>query len=103
VVFEVDAWADDDAVRVLLRGELDLAAVPGLRAAMHEAVSTAAKRTVTVDLREVTFLDCAALGELVRGRNLALQRGLRYRVVLASGLPLQVMAMTGTLPVLTAP
>ena len=100
--FEVDAWADDDTVRVLLHGELDLAAIPGLRTAIHQAVTTPAKLSVTVDLRKVTFLDCTALGELVRGRHLALHRGLRYQVVQAHGLPLQVMAITGTLPLLSS-
>ncbi len=100
--FEVDAWAQDDAVCVRLHGELDLAALPGLRAAIHAAVTTPARSTVIVDLRKVTFLDCSALGELVRGHTLALDRGLRYQVVEAHGLPLQVMALTGALPLLTA-
>jgi anti-anti-sigma factor len=102
VEFEVDAWADADAVRVLLHGELDLAALPGLRAAIREAVTTPAKLTVTVDLGKVTFLDCAGLGELIRGRDLALHRGLRYEVVEAHGIPRHVMTMTGTLALLAA-
>jgi anti-anti-sigma factor len=100
VEFQVDAWADGDTVRVLLRGQLDLAAIPGLRAAIQQAVTTPGKLSVTVDLRKVTFLDCAGLGELVRGRNLALHYGLRYQVVGAHGMPLEVIAITGTLPLL---
>jgi anti-sigma B factor antagonist len=101
VEFEVDAWTDESEVRIRLHGELDLAAVPGMRAALQEAATTPGKPVVTVDLRAVTFMDCSALGELIHGRAVALRHGLGYQVVGAHGVALRVMRVTGTLALLS--
>jgi anti-sigma B factor antagonist len=62
-ITEADAPA---GVSVLvLRGELDLAAAPVLRARMGEAASGHA---LVVDLTETTFVDSAILKELLRAR-----------------------------------
>jgi anti-anti-sigma factor len=67
-------------VVVRYQGELDLAAAPTLNTALSEFAETSAPvqhggpTAVVVDLTEVTFLDCTALGVLVRlARRCALQ------------------------------
>jgi anti-sigma B factor antagonist len=50
---------------IVLRGELDLAAAPILRARVDEAM---AGRAVVIDLAETTFIDSAVLKELLRAR-----------------------------------
>jgi anti-sigma B factor antagonist len=50
---------------VVLRGELDLAAAPVLRARVDEAASA---RALVIDLGETTFIDSAVLKELLRAR-----------------------------------
>ena len=53
---------------VVCRGELDLAAVPDLRGAL-EAAARHHGENVIIDLRDVTFFDCSAIGEFVRARS----------------------------------
>jgi anti-sigma B factor antagonist len=88
----------EGVVWLRLRGEFDLATVAPLNAAIDDALT--APRGLVVDLHGVTFLDCATVGVLMRGRNLALDRGLSYRTVGAHGIPRWVMELTGVLAVL---
>lgn len=62
------------------QGELDLSAAPAMSSVLSEFTKTSAPvrhggpATVIVDLTEVTFMDCTALGVLVRlARQCALQ------------------------------
>ncbi len=72
-----------DRVRVLvLRGELDLAAAPRLRARIDE---TASRRALVLDLSQVTFIDSAVLKELLRARAELGERDIR--LVLAGVAP----------------
>lgn len=50
---------------IVLRGELDLAAAPILRARVDEAM---AGRALVIDFAETTFIDSAVLKELLRAR-----------------------------------
>jgi anti-anti-sigma factor len=50
---------------LVLRGELDIAAAPVLRARVDEAMS---RRALVIDLAETTFIDSAVLKELLRAR-----------------------------------
>ena len=54
-----------DACLVFLEGEFDLAAVPALRAELFEILSDG-RQDVVVDLTDVTLLDSATLGVLLR-------------------------------------
>jgi anti-anti-sigma factor len=73
---------DRDRVIVRLRGELDLLAAPDVENAGAELVAVGFRR-VTVDLREVTFMDSSGLRALMRlarsleasGGELSLIRG----------------------------
>ena len=56
----------DDGIAVLaLEGELDLAVAPKLRVRIAQA---ATGQALVIDLRRVTFVDSAALKELLRAR-----------------------------------
>lgn len=48
-------------------GDLDMAALPELRTRLRRAIGDAS-RDVVVDLSEVTFMDCSALGLLMSAR-----------------------------------
>jgi anti-anti-sigma factor len=61
----VDREAPPGVSVVALRGELDLAAAPLLRARVDAA---AAGRALVIDLEETTFIDSAVLKELLRAR-----------------------------------
>jgi anti-sigma B factor antagonist len=68
------AIRDDGAhVVVTLRGELDIANAADLGAVLSEAV--ARNPHVIADLSDLTFIDCAILGILVRARTRAREAG----------------------------
>ena len=68
------AIRDDGAhVVVTLRGELDIANAADLGAVLSEAV--ARNPHVIADLSDLTFIDCASLGVLVRARTRAREAG----------------------------
>jgi len=68
------AICDDGAhVVVALRGELDIADAAGLGAVVWGAV--ACNPHVIADLSDLTFIDCASLGVLVRARTRAREAG----------------------------
>jgi anti-sigma B factor antagonist len=64
---------DGACVVVTLRGELDNVNAADLWAVLSEAV--ARNPHVVVDLSDLTFIDCASLGVLVRARNRAREAG----------------------------
>jgi anti-sigma B factor antagonist len=61
-------------------GEIDLLTVEQLRAALDQALA-GARRTVVVDLRGVSFMDCAGIGLLVETRDRVRRRNLRLRIL----------------------
>ncbi|MCI2240004.1 STAS domain-containing protein [Paenibacillus sp. TRM 82003] len=67
---------------VSVSGELDAAAVEPLTAGV--AAALARSRSVVVDLSGVTFVDCHAIGALVRSQRDADRRGGRLRVAALS-------------------
>ena len=68
------AIRDDGAhVVVTLRGELDIANAADLEAVLSEAA--ARNPHVIADLSDLTFIDCASLGVLVRARTRARAAG----------------------------
>ena len=95
------AIRDDGArVVVMLRGELDIANAAGLRAVLSEAV--ARNPHVIADLSDLTFIDCASLGALVRARARAREAGGDLVLAGARGRVLRVLALpclAGAFPV----
>jgi anti-sigma B factor antagonist len=69
----------EDGIAVLaLEGELDLAVAPRMRARIEHAADG---RAVVIDMRGVTFLDSAALKELLRARTELPARDVRLVLV----------------------
>ncbi len=79
--FSIEQRHDADAVTLLLRGELDLAAAPQLSACLKEHASE--RRRVLVDFRRLEFIDSSGLAVLIRaaadarrdGWDIAIVRG----------------------------
>ncbi len=88
---------DESIATLSVSGDLDLASRPLLIAAIDEALDHAAARGLVIDLAATTFLDCAGIGALVHGRNLATERGLCYEIRNATGLPFKLLKLTGVL------
>ncbi|HEY7175692.1 MAG TPA: STAS domain-containing protein, partial [Micromonosporaceae bacterium] len=71
-------------------GDIDLATEPDLWNAVEKAVTAEGVEEVVVDLAKTTFMDCFGMGALIRGRRLADDAGVRFRVANPSGIPLTV-------------
>lgn len=91
-------WGEERDV-VSLAGEFDFAATSRVGAVI-KALLTAGRRRVLVDLDEVTFMDGAAVGVLVRGSELMLQVGGALEVT-EHPMCLRVLRTTGELECLT--
>lgn len=91
-----------DVVLVTLAGELDLAAMDELRAALAPA---GARADVLVDAAAVDFIDCGALRALVEAAGAATAAGGRLRLRAPSPAVLRLVAWCGVdarLPVVAA-
>ncbi|MFF0388295.1 STAS domain-containing protein [Kitasatospora sp. NPDC004615] len=78
---------------VRVDGEIDLDTAPALRRALAAALE--AHREVVLDLSEVTFMDCAGLGALVRARNQADRSGRRLILRGAGRCVVRLLELTG--------
>ncbi|MFF2546483.1 STAS domain-containing protein [Kitasatospora sp. NPDC058063] len=74
-------------------GEIDLDTAPALRGALTAAFES--HREVALDLSEVTFIDCAGLGALVRARNQADRCGGRLVLRGAGRRVVRLLELTG--------
>jgi anti-sigma B factor antagonist len=94
LIVRVDGRGDATTLRV--SGEIDLLTVEQLRTAIDRALAGPG-RTFLVDLRGVSFVDCAGIGLLVEVHDHARRRGLRLQIV-----PGRAVARTAALLDLTA-
>jgi anti-sigma B factor antagonist len=86
---------DGRAAAIAVAGEVDLASMPSVDAAVEAAVCAPDVASVVVDLSQVTFLDSSGISGLLRGRRLADEHGVTYTVGGAHGLVLDVLELTG--------
>ncbi|MGW7410984.1 STAS domain-containing protein [Streptomyces sp. NPDC054863] len=80
VLCEIEVRESDATTVVELRGELDLLAALRLGPALVRLAGRPGTDLV-LDLRHVSFLDCAGIGMLCRVRNHALAEQGRFRLV----------------------
>ncbi len=95
--FHLSTEQEDGMTLLHLRGEVDLAARDSLRTAIAESLGPDSTDGLAIDLADVTFIDCSAIGTLVYGQNLAAERGLGYRIQGAHGLTQSLLRITGVL------
>jgi len=89
---------DGQQATVAATGDVDLATAPPIDTAIEAAVHAADVEAVVVDISGVTFLDSSGISVLLRGRRLADEHHLDYRVTGAQGLVLTVLELTGVWP-----
>jgi anti-sigma B factor antagonist len=73
-LFSIDVRADDAAIVLVLRGELDVAGRPRLLAVLEAAVS-AGHRHIVLDLESLAFIDGSSVGLIDRTRGRLRARG----------------------------
>ncbi len=91
----VCSWKSDGfgSARVHLEGELDLSTLPSFRETLREAQLGA--NTVSIDLQDLEFIDCAALSAIVDAD--ARPEKSRLILVRGSGQVNRVLVLTGLL------
>lgn len=82
-----------------LRGSLDIATSPTLRAALVDATEHDAKEIV-VDLSQLEFLDSTGLGALIGAHRRSAERGGALRLVVRDGPIARLLNITGLIRVL---
>jgi anti-anti-sigma factor len=80
----------DDVTRLVLAGEVDFEARPGLR----RLVMWCSTSTVLIDLRAVTFLDAAGIGALVHLAQTCLAHGRAVQIVEPSPPAMRALQLT---------
>jgi anti-sigma B factor antagonist len=78
--FRCDVACDGGAERITLEGELDLATVPAVEAALREPVDPGTRRRV-LDLRGLTFMDSTGLRTILRANGAARREGWTLQIV----------------------
>lgn len=81
-----------------LRGSLDLATSPTVRAALLEAANEG-KHEIIVDLKNVEFIDSTGLGALIGGHRRALESGGGVSLVINEGPISRLLNITGLMRV----
>ena len=80
---------------ITLAGDLDLATTPRLRDELEHA-ATYATRAVVLDLSGLTFMDCAALRQVIAFADGARIRGWRLRCVCPPPRVARIWSLTNT-------
>ena len=87
-------WVDDRPpnLNVRLEGDIDLGTAPQLKQAVDAHARTG--QTLTIDLRDVRFIDSMGLAALVRAQHRAAARGARLQLVAPPERVLSVFKLT---------
>lgn len=78
--FAVDLERDGDGWRIVLWGDIDVAADPHVRAALGRALARTGSHLI-IDLSHTTFLDSTGLNDLVLAHKAAAAASVRLEVV----------------------
>jgi anti-sigma B factor antagonist len=89
-----------DAIVYRLRGSLDFATAPSLRAALIEAANEG-KHDIVVDLSQLEFLDSTGLGAIIGAHRRALENGGCVRLVVNAGPIQRLLTITGLMGILS--
>ncbi len=94
----IDIKNDGDLTIFRLRGSLDLATSPSVRAALTQA-ATEGKHELIVDLTKLEFLDSTGLGALIGAHRRALENGGKIRLAVGEGQIARLLNITGLIRV----
>lgn len=90
--FRVDVHKEDGATVIAIAGELDLASAPQLEEALERAQSDG---SVTLDLRDLDFMDSTGLSVLVRAHQAAEAAGRTLTLVQGPPQVQRLLSLTG--------
>jgi anti-anti-sigma factor len=96
IAFEITERRDAEQTTLELVGELDLAVVDSVRAALSSAKDDAPSR-VLVDISGLTFMDSSGLALLVEARQAAAAAGREFVITQPRGQVRKLFQLTGML------
>ncbi|MGZ3498797.1 MAG: STAS domain-containing protein [Vulcanimicrobiaceae bacterium] len=91
---DIKSEHNGDALVFKLRGSLDLATAPSVRAALLEAADDG-KHEIIVDLTQLEFLDSTGLGALIGAYRRAMEHQGRVALVVNDGPIARLLNITG--------
>ncbi len=97
---DIKSEHDGNAIIYRLRGSLDLATSPSLRAALIEAADEG-KHDIVVDLSQLEFLDSTGLGAIIGAHRRALEHGGCVRLIVNEGPIQRLLTITGLMSILS--
>ena len=89
--------------RIVVRGELDVAAAPTLLEVSSELLDASDGSELQIDLEAVSFIDCAGLGVLVRIGDLGRERDRLIKIISSSRAVHTVARLAGLAHLITRP
>jgi anti-anti-sigma factor len=92
--FEIQSQLNQDAARVMVTGELDLATIPRLKAET-DALLDRSVRHLTLDLSQLTFVDSSGLSLFISLHERATAEGWTLSLTRPSGKTFSVFSITG--------
>lgn len=95
---DVQTTPDGSAQVFAVRGTMDIATSPTVRAALLEAAERG-HHDIIVDLTQLEFLDSTGLGAMIGAHKRAKEHGGRIRLVAQDGQILRLLRITGLLGV----
>lgn len=97
----IDLKNDDGTLLFKLRGSLDLATAPTVRAALSDATEQGSHNLI-VDLTQLEFLDSTGLGVLIGAHRRAAEHGGSFRLIVSDGPISRLLNITGLIAVFAA-
>lgn len=97
---EIKSEHNGDAMVYRLRGSLDMATAPSVRAALVEAADEG-KHDIIVDCSHLEYLDSTGLGALIGAHKRASEHGGQLRIIVNDGPIQRLFSITGLLTVLS--
>ncbi len=98
LTIDIKSEHQGEALIYSLRGSLDLATAPSVRAALIGAASEG-NHEIIVDLTKLEFLDSTGLGALIGAHRRALENGGKVRLVVGEGQIYRLLNITGLIRV----
>ena len=92
--FSIGFLDGGDSVRILVRGELDIATVPQLNAALG-SVEGNGHREIVLDLEALTFMDASGLSAILTSHRRSVAAGKAFTVTSCRGIVARVFRLTG--------
>jgi anti-sigma B factor antagonist len=96
---EVESVRSGDIIRLVVRGELDLATAPLMAQEIEDSCASSPVELV-LDLGELRFCDSSGVREVVAAANLCIERSVKFSVIRAQSNVRRIFEIVGLADIL---